>query len=73
MMVRALGVAGVPCGLRFNSVGENGKELVKLLNEDSSQKIGGEAILRVDDRYELHAIIDVSHVYQSVDADTHSA
>jgi mediator of RNA polymerase II transcription subunit 17, fungi type len=52
MMVRALGVAGVPCGLRFMSVGKNGKELAKLLNDDSTPKIGGEAILRIDDRYE---------------------
>jgi hypothetical protein len=51
MMVSALGVAGLSCGLQFNSVGENGKELVKILTEDGSRKISGEAILRVDDRY----------------------
>jgi len=50
-MERALGVAGVPSGLRFNTIGESGKALVKLLNEDNAQKIGGEAILRIDDRY----------------------
>lgn len=50
-MERALDVAGVPSSLRFNAVGESGKELVKLLDEVSVQKIGGEAVLRIDDRY----------------------
>jgi mediator of RNA polymerase II transcription subunit 17 len=50
-MVRALGVTGLPCSLRITSVGENGRELVNLLNEDSTWTIGGEAILQIDDRY----------------------
>lgn len=52
-MERALGAAGVPSSLRFNAVGDSGKELVQLLNEDSAQKIGGEAVLRIDNRYDL--------------------
>jgi len=58
-MVRALGVAGVQCGLQINSVGENGRELLKLLDEDSTWKIGGEAILRIDDRYGSHDMVVV--------------
>jgi len=50
-MVRALGATGLPCSLRITSVGENGRELINLLNEDSTWTIGGEAILRIDDRY----------------------
>jgi mediator of RNA polymerase II transcription subunit 17 len=60
-MVRALGIAGVPCGLRINFVGENGRDLVKLLNEDGTQKIGGEITLRVDDRYDFCDPIVLSH------------
>jgi len=52
-MVRALDVTGLPCSLRITSVGENGRELVSLLNEDSTWTIGGEAILRIDDRHTL--------------------
>lgn len=52
-MVRALDVTGLPCSLRITSVGENGRELVSLLNEDSTWTIGGEAILRIDDRYSV--------------------
>ena len=60
-MVKALSIAGVPCGLRINYVGESGRELVKLLDEDGTQKIGGEAILRIDNRSGLSGMIDTSH------------
>lgn len=50
-VVKALGVAGVPCSIRFNSAGENGNELVNLLEDSGTQKVGGEAVLRIDERY----------------------
>lgn len=48
--VGALRGAGIPSRMRFTSVGESGGELVGLLNGSSDGKIGGEAILRIDDR-----------------------
>jgi mediator of RNA polymerase II transcription subunit 17 len=65
-MVKALGAAGVPCGLRINSVGENGKELVKLLSEDDTRKIGGEIILRIHDRCALLGMIVMWYAEWSV-------
>lgn len=49
-MVGALTEAGVPSTLRFNPVGEIGKELVGFLTESQQRPIGGDAILRADDR-----------------------
>ena len=50
--VSALHKVGVPAKLRFDSVGESGSDVTKLLMEDIRGKIGGEAVLRIDDRYE---------------------
>jgi mediator of RNA polymerase II transcription subunit 17 len=50
-MVKALGAAGIPSILRFTAVGESGKELAKQLDEGSTVKMGGEAVLRIDNRY----------------------
>ncbi|KAL0574670.1 hypothetical protein V5O48_007286 [Marasmius crinis-equi] len=49
----ALNKAGIPTTLRFNAVEEIGKELVKVVTEPINRGIGGEATLRVDDRYEF--------------------
>lgn len=50
-VVRALDVAGIPCSIHFNSAGESGNELVRLLEDSTTQKVGGEAVLRIDERY----------------------
>ena len=49
--MRALDVAGIPCSIHFNSAGESGNELVRLLEDSTTQKVGGEAVLRIDERY----------------------
>lgn len=50
-MVIALRDAGVPCMLRFDPVGETGQQLqCRTISGDASFKVGGEALLRVDDR-----------------------
>ncbi|KAG6902224.1 hypothetical protein C0995_002856 [Termitomyces sp. Mi166 len=49
-MVAALSVAGIKSSLRFNPVGETGRQLVQLI-ENGGNVIGGEAVLRIDDRY----------------------
>lgn len=50
-MVKALSVAGIPCVVRFNSVVDIGQELLALLNEGTTQRVSGEAVLRIDERY----------------------
>jgi mediator of RNA polymerase II transcription subunit 17 len=50
-MTGAIRTAGIPSTLRFTAVGESGKDLVKLLDEGSALKIGGEAILIIDNKY----------------------
>lgn len=70
-VVKALDIAGVPSGLRFNSVGETGRELVRLLNDENAQKIGGEAVLRVDNRYgttttQLYVLTRVRQAYATL-------
>ncbi|KAH7914170.1 subunit 17 of mediator complex-domain-containing protein [Hygrophoropsis aurantiaca] len=53
-MVNALKDAGIPCTLRFDSIGESGEQLVGLIMaKDASRKLGGEAVLRIDNRYTL--------------------
>jgi mediator of RNA polymerase II transcription subunit 17, fungi type len=46
----ALGQVGVQAMLRFNPIGELGKELVESLTSNRHQPIGGEAVLRIDNR-----------------------
>jgi len=50
---RALSVIGVPVSLRFDVVGENGKQVVKSLVEDVRGRVGGEAVMRIDDRHSI--------------------
>lgn len=53
-LTSALRSAGVPCALRFDPVGETGQHLQRRLTTgDSSLKVGGEALLRIDDRQTL--------------------
>lgn len=50
-IVRALDSAGIPSGLRFDPVGETGEELIKFFDDTTNKVIGGEAVLRIDNRY----------------------
>ena len=52
-IVGALRHAGVATKFHFNAVGENGDELVQLLSVNGKGHIGGEATVRVDDRFAL--------------------
>lgn len=50
-MVSALALAGVPCMLRFHPVGETGQSLQRrLTGENVLKRVGGEALLRIDER-----------------------
>lgn len=49
-MARALKVAGIPINLVTNTVGETGKELIKLLDSKSNLEVGGEIVMRIFDR-----------------------
>lgn len=48
--VQALRAIGVDVTLRFNAIGENGAQVIASLLEDTRSKLGGEAILRIDQR-----------------------
>jgi mediator of RNA polymerase II transcription subunit 17 len=50
-ILTALTTAGIPARIRFNAVGDCGEEVVRLISEDTKQKIGGDAILRIDERF----------------------
>jgi len=51
---KALTRAGIPVALRFEPIGESGAQLIEqVLVEDGQQKVGGEAILRIDQRQTL--------------------
>lgn len=50
-LVDGLQAAGVPVRSRINRVGENGAQLVALLTRtDHQQRVGGETLLRIDNR-----------------------
>ena len=50
-MVSALAHAGVPSTLRFHPVGETGQSLQRrLTGENVLKRVGGEALLRIDER-----------------------
>ncbi|KAG6868512.1 hypothetical protein C0993_001613 [Termitomyces sp. T159_Od127] len=52
-MVAALSIVGIKASLRFNPVGETGHQLVQLLESSSGKVIGGEAVLRIDNRHTI--------------------
>ncbi|KAG2367329.1 subunit 17 of mediator complex-domain-containing protein [Suillus spraguei] len=53
-MVSALLKAGIPSLLRFDAVGESGHQLVEhFVAHETSRRIGGEALLRIDVRHTL--------------------
>ncbi|KAI0068724.1 hypothetical protein BV25DRAFT_1986305 [Artomyces pyxidatus] len=47
-VVDSLGRAGVPAIFRFDAVGENGGEVIRLLIGDGLERLGGDAIIRID-------------------------
>ena len=49
-MGQAMSQAGVPSKVRFNAVGETGTQLVDFLRGEDHSRIGGDAVLRVDNR-----------------------
>jgi len=49
-MDQALSRAGVPSKVRFNAVGETGMQLVNHLRGEDRLRIGGDAMLRVNNR-----------------------
>lgn len=56
-MVVALTIAGIPSTFRFEAVGETGRQLVRLFELNGSKAIGGEAVLRIDNRYANSSLI----------------
>ncbi|KAI5893539.1 uncharacterized protein SCHCODRAFT_02501079 [Schizophyllum commune H4-8] len=54
-MARAVRAVGIPCGLRFDRVGELGVELTKMLGEEQviNRPVGGEGVLVVDNRHSI--------------------
>ncbi|GLB33862.1 putative subunit 17 of Mediator complex [Lyophyllum shimeji] len=52
-MVAALSAAGIPASLRFDPVGETGRQLVQFLETGNGRVIGGEAVLRIDNRHTI--------------------
>jgi len=51
--VQALRAIGVDMTLRFDAIGENGAQVIASLLEDTRSKLGGEAILRIDQRHSI--------------------
>jgi mediator of RNA polymerase II transcription subunit 17, fungi type len=49
--VRALSMVGILSTLRFDPVGETGRQLIQFFNENNTKIIGGEAVLRIENRY----------------------
>ncbi|KAF8076451.1 subunit 17 of mediator complex-domain-containing protein [Lyophyllum atratum] len=52
-MIAALSAAGIPASLRFDSVGETGRQLVQFFESGTGKVIGGEAVLRIDNRHTI--------------------
>ncbi|KLO08277.1 hypothetical protein SCHPADRAFT_944596 [Schizopora paradoxa] len=51
--VQALRAIGVDVALRFDAIGENGSQVIASLLEDTRSKLGGEAILRIDQKHSI--------------------
>lgn len=49
--VNALNDACIPSTLSFTAVGESGEQLVSLISGDGDKSVGGEAVIRIDNRY----------------------
>jgi mediator of RNA polymerase II transcription subunit 17 len=49
-IMKALLSAGIPTIIRFNAVGDCGEYIVKLVTDNTTQRVGGDAMLRIDER-----------------------
>jgi len=49
--VQALSMVGVLSTFRFDPVGETGRQLIQSFDENNTKVIGGEAVLRIENRY----------------------
>jgi mediator of RNA polymerase II transcription subunit 17 len=56
--VNALNDARIPSTLSFTAVGESGERLVSLLTGDGEKSVGGEAIIRIDNRWIFFWLIE---------------
>lgn len=56
-VVDALRKVGVPTLFQFDPVGENGEALVRALSEQGSCHVGGQALLRIDNRQVIATLI----------------
>lgn len=61
--VRALSMVGIPSTLRFDPVGETGRLLIQSFSDDNTKAIGGEAVLRIENRY-VHCSVGVVTLYK---------
>jgi mediator of RNA polymerase II transcription subunit 17 len=48
--VDGLNFAGIPSTLSFVAIAESGQQLVSLLSANGNQRVGGEAVIRIDNR-----------------------
>jgi mediator of RNA polymerase II transcription subunit 17, fungi type len=49
-VITSLSAAGITSILRFKPVGEAGKELIQIPMDETDRGIGGESLLRIDNR-----------------------
>ncbi|KAG5638208.1 hypothetical protein H0H81_001305 [Sphagnurus paluster] len=52
-MVTALSAAGICSSLRFDPVGETGRQLVQFFEKSVGKVVGGEGVLRIDNRHTI--------------------
>jgi mediator of RNA polymerase II transcription subunit 17 len=67
-MVEALSAVGIPATLRFDPVGETGQQLIRLFDDNVSNIVGGEAVLRIDNRYVFSTFIMRRFLHQKITA-----
>jgi hypothetical protein len=65
-LTNSLCSAGIPAILRFDAVGEVGKDLLKFLEEELSTQLSGEAILRINDRSVVDLRYPTRHIINSL-------
>lgn len=55
--VDGLNFAGIPSTLSFVAIAESGQQLVSLLSENESERVCGEAVIRIDNRSVLSLFV----------------
>lgn len=53
-VVQGLYRSGVPTKVHFRGIGDSGSQLVSLLQKDEQIKVGGECLVRIEQRYKLY-------------------